>query len=1162
VILRKNWPGSAAQQMAAPLMRAAFLVLLACACGAAQEFRATLSGKITDPAGAAVSDARTEIRNAETGEVDIVSSNADGQYTFGFLIPGAYVITVDKPGFGQIVRTGVTLQVAARAVVDISLPLGAQRESVTVTSDAPLLETESADRGLIVESNRVLNTPLQGRNIFAQAWSAPGVVVDAPVQRLRPFDIGGSSSLSINGDRPSTNEVLVDGVSSLYQAQSVSYVPTVEAVKAFKVQTTNFDAEYGWTQGGVVNIVTQNGTNKFHGSLFEFFQNTHLNANTFNSNRTGVPRSASHINTFGGDLGGPLRRNKLFFSYTFEEIRQVIPDPFITSVPTARQKQGDFSQTYYGQNASGKLLQTIYDPFSTAGGTLARQPFPSNVIPPTELNPVALKVLSNVPSGNVPGDPVTGLNNLTNNASTRKFTDFFPENTVRVDYNLSDKTSLFVRYSRNALQEERGFRYSTITALNPADTGQNNPFTRENHNATLQLTRLINSSTTLDFRVGLERFKSESGASQGEGVGPSSLGFSTAFVTEASNWFPRFNWTGYQGAGAQPTYTAPVAQTNTFQASVSKIRGRNQLKFGGEFRLIRGYSQVPGYTAGNFSFDPLFTGANVLQIQPSSGNALASFLVGTPQSGFIQVNSEPARQEKLTSFYAQHKVRLTEKLTATFGMRWDYLGTMTDRFNQVSGGFAFGTPNPLVVPGLPLTGGVLFAGVNGNPRGIFDPSWRNFGPRVGAAYQLRPSTVLRGGYALVYGQTWNDPGNAPGFSQTTNMVTSVQAGIPADTLSNPFPTGILQPVGSSQGLLTALGQSYIFADRKGGNPPYVHQLSFEVQQTLARDFLLSVAYVGSFSQRLPVIQQLNALPLSALELGATSLTQSVPNPFAGLLPGTSLNGATIQRQQLLVPYPQFLVNGILEQFEPIGRSTYEAAQGLVYKRLSFGLNFSVAYTISKQMDQTSFANAQDTHPEKVIASWDIPQSLQINFVYDLPFGNGKQIGLGLARPLRWAVSGWEISSLTRLQKGMPLDLGSSPSTVPMGVGAALSSPSLDRWFNSCTLLANGVTRGCAPGEQPAWTVRQAFQLQTWSTRLASVRNPGIQNVDIAVMKANPLSERVALLFRADFINAFNSPQFFNGPVSDVNNPNFGRISGAMDQSNLPRFIQLSMKLRF
>lgn len=1147
-------------------MKVLSLVLVGSLCLWAQEFRATLSGRITDPSGAPAAGAKVTVRNAETGEVATTASGEEGDYQVGFLTPGRYVITAEKPGFKTSVREGVNLEVAARVRVDISLPLGEVSESVTVSAGGALLETESADRGLTVESNRVLDTPLQGRNIFAQAWSAPGVILTASAQRLRPFDIAGSSSISINGGRPSTNEVLVDGVSSLYQAQSVSYVPTAEATKEFKVQNTNFDAQYGWTQGGVVNIITKNGTNEFHGSVFEFLQNTHLNANTFNSNRTGVARSSSHINTFGGDVGGPIRKNKLFFSYTFEDIRQVIPDPFITSVPTALQRQGDFSQTYYSRDASGnKLLQTIYDPFTTApgpNGALARQPFPGNIIPAARLNPVAVKVLSYIPAGNVAGDPITGLNNLTNNGGTRKFTDFFPENTARVDYEISDKTRMFVRYSRNALQEERSFHYSTNSAFNVADTGQNNPFTRENHNATVQFTRIINPTTVLDARLGLERFKSESGANQGSTTGPSALGFSPTFVSEASNWFPRFGWASYEGAGAQPTYTSPVAQTNTFQSSLSKLLGRDTLKFGGEFRLIRGYAQVPGYTAGNFSFDQQFTGANPLQVQPSSGNALASFLLGTPQSGLIQVNSQPARQEKLFSLYMQNDLRVTEKLKVNLGLRWDYLGPLTDRFNELPRGFAFNTPSPLKPPGLNLTGGVLFAGANGQPRGIFDPVWRNIGPRAGFAYQARPKTVLRGGYALVYGQTWNDPGNAPGFSQQTGMVTAIQAGLPANTLSNPFPDGILRPAGSSLGLLTALGQNYTFADPQGGKVPYVHQYSFEIQQEIAGNFLVSAAYVGSLSRRLQVAQQINALPLSALALGASALTQSVANPFSGLLPGTSLNGATIQQQQLLVPYPQFLINGVTEQFEPIGRSSYNAGQLLVYKRLSYGLNFSAAYTISKEIDQTSYANPQDKRLEKVIAVWDIPQNLQINFVYELPFGVGKPLGANLARPVRWAIGGWEVSSLTRLQQGMPLNLANSPNSVPTGVNPALANPSLDRWFDNCTLLANGATRGCSGSEPPAWTVRQAFQLQTWSTRLASVRMPGIHNVDISVIKHNRLTERFDLLFRADFINALNSPQFFSGPVTDVNNANFGRIAGAMDQSNLPRFIQLSMKLSF
>jgi hypothetical protein len=1126
----------------------------------AQEFRATLTGRVTDPAGGGVAGADITVRETATAQVTATKSGDDGVYQVAFLTPGKYVVTVEKAGFKKAIREGVTLEVAERAVADIQLTVGEVSQSVTVSGDTEALETQSADRGLTIESSRVLDAPLFGRNPFSEAWSSPGVIQNASTQRLRPFDISGSSSMAIDGGRPSTNEVLVDGVSSLFQASSVSYVPTAEAVSEFKVQTTNYDAQYGWTLGGVVNMITKNGTNEFHGAVFEFLQNTHLDANTFNNNLTGVGRQSSHINTFGGDVGGPIKKNKLFFTYTFEDIRQVIPDPFVTSVPSALQRQGNFSQTYYSRDSSGNpLVQTIYDPFTTTA-SLTRTPFSGNVIPTSRLDPVAVKVFGYVPAGNVAGDPLTGLNNLSNNGSTRKFTDFFPENTGRVDYNINQSTRLFVRYSRNALQEERSFHYSTNSTLDPADTGNNTPFTRENHNATVQFTKTLNPTTVLDLRAGLERFKSESGSQQGSTVGPSALGFSSNYVGEAASWFPRFSWANYEGAGAQPTYTSPVAQTTSFQASLAKSLGRINMKFGGEFRVIRSYSQLPGYNAGNFTFDQTFTGANPNLIQSSSGNALASFLLGTPQSGYIQIASEPARQEKLSSLYIQNDIRLTEKLKVNLGLRWDYLGPLTDRFNELPRGFAATTLNPISPTNFPVYGGVLFAGVGGNSRGIFDPSWGNLGPRLGAAYQLDQHTVLRGGYALIYGQTFYDPGNAPGFTQTTNMVTSITAGLPANTLDNPFPTGILQPAGASLGLLTALGQSYTFADPAGGAPPYVHQFSFEIQREVAKDFLVSAGYIGSRSARIAVSQQLNALTAGNLALGPTALSASVPNPFAGKVPGTSLNGATIQDQQYLAPYPEFTLNGITEMFRPIGKSSYNSAQFLVSKRLSYGLNFSVAYTISKQIDQTNFANAQDTRLERVIASWDIPQNLQINFLYQLPFGTGKQFGADLPKGVRYVVSGWEVTTLVRLQEGMPMSFPSGAA--PTGVNPALSNPSYTQWFNTCTLLANGSTQNCLSGEQPAWTIRQADTLQLWSSRLASVRIPGVHNVDISLIKHNRLTERFDLLFRADFINAFNSPQFFSGPVTTVTSGNFGRISGAMDQSNLPRFIQLSMKLNF
>jgi hypothetical protein len=1130
-------------------------------CLYAQEFRATLAGRISDTTGAAITGATVEIKNVDTGEMSTATSDNDGIYQAAFLLPGNYTVTAEKPGFKKIIRDGLQLQVAGHGVVDLQLALGDVSQSVTVSGGAQLLETESADRGLVVESKRVLDTPLQGQNPFSQALETPGVILNHPAQNLRPFDVFNFTQLAVNGSRPNYNELLVDGVSALAEASTMAYMPTAEAVAEFKVQATIYDAQYGWTLGSVMNVTTKNGTNQFHGSLYEYFQNTHLYANTFNSNRTGVPRQNQHVNIPGGDVNGPVIKNKLFFSFSYFDWRQVTPFPFVTSVPTAAQKTGDFSQTYYGANSSGPLQQTIYDPFSTAAGSsgaLARTPFPGNVIPKGMLNPVALKVLSYVPLGNVAGNPVTGLSNLTNNSNTRHLEVYFPEYVGRGDYNISDKTRLFIRYSRNGEYELKGFQFSTNGSFNAADVTQMNPFTRENHNATVQLTHILSPSAVLDFRLGFERFLSEGGDAHGAMVGPADLGFSPTFVSQTSHYFPAFTWSGYSGAGTAPTTVNPIAQTNLAQGLLSKIKGRHSLKFGGEFRLLRGYAQTPGFSAGSFAFDQTFTGANPLQIQPSSGNSIASFLLGTPQSGLIQVNSQGARQLKMYSAFVQDDIRVTEKLKLDFGLRWDYLGPMTDRFNELARGFATTTPNPLQVPGQTVYGGLLFAGVNGQSRAIFDSKYHNFGPRVGAAYRLDRRTVLRGGYALLFGQQWNDPGNAPGFSQTTSMVTSIQTGVPFNPLTNPFPSGILQPVGSSLGLSTALGQSFAFASPEGGQPPYVHQFSFEVQRELPKEFLLSTAFVGSRSRDIPVSRAINEISASSLALGAAALTANVSNPFAGLIPGTSINGATVQRQQLLRPFPEFL--SVTEMFDPIGRSSYNSGQFVIYKRLSFGLNFSVSYTISKQIEQSSFSNPQDSRLEKVIAPWDVPQTLGVNLVYELPFGAGKPIGSALFKPARWLIGGWEISTLTRLQKGMPMNFPTNAA--PTGINPALSDPSLEQWFNTCTLLANGATRGCVGSAQPAWTIRPPLTLQAWSSRLASVRLPGIHNVDASLIKNNRIGERLNVMFRVDFINATNSAQFFGGPVVDINSANFGRISGTADQSNLPRFIQLSMKMKF
>ncbi|MEX2264782.1 MAG: TonB-dependent receptor [Bryobacteraceae bacterium] len=1135
------------------------LCAVLCLCGYlnAQEFRASLTGRITDPTGAGIGEASIQIKHVSSGAVSTTTSSTDGSYFISFLIPGEYSMTVEKTGFRRSVQEGIRLQIAERGVLDVGMTLGEVSQSVTVAADTALVETESADRGLTIESKRVLNTPLQGRNIFAQAWSAPGVTVTAAVQRLRPFDIAGSSGIAVSGGRPNGNEVLIDGVSNLSRGRDVAYVPTAEATAEFRVQTTSYDAQYGWTTGGVINITTKSGGNQWHGSAFEFLQNTHLNANTFNANRNGVARSSSNINTFGGDISGPIVQNKLFFQFSYENIRQVIPDPFVTSVPTALQRSGDFSATQYALNS----VQTIYDPFSTRAGptgALIRDPFPGNRIPGNRISPIARNVFNLIPEGNVPGNAITGLNNLVSTGSTRKFTDFFPEYTGRVDYNISERTRMFVRYSRNALAEERGFVYSTTSTLNVAETSGNTPFKRENHSSTIQLTHTLNPQTVLDFRLGLARFLAQSGNSIGAGYDLAGLGFDPQFVGQAVPYFPRFTWAGsFAGAGSSPINNDPIAQTNSFQMSLARSAGRHSMKTGAEFRLQRAYHRNPGFVAGNFTFDQTFTGRDPLRSEPASGNALASFLLGTPQSGFIDVNSQRARQQRLWSFFVQDDIRVTSKLKLNLGLRWDYLGPMTDRFDALTRGFDTESASPLQVPGVNLRGGLNYVGVGGQDRGLYDKDWNNFGPRIGVAYQLTPKTILRGGYGLIYAQTYDDPGDAPGFNQRTAMVSSIQTGIPENTLANPFPEGVLQPFGSSQGLSTFLGQGFSFSD-PGRVVPWTHQFSFEIQRELPGQFLVTAAYVGSRLRGISVTQGFNEIPRDAFNLGAAELTRNVANPLAGAIPGTALNGATVQRQQLLRPYIQFL--GINELNRSEGTSRYDSFQLMVYKRLSAGLNFSVSYTNSKTLDQVNYANAQDTELEKVVAPWDIPQSLQINGVYELPFGRGKPFGASVHPILQRFIGGWEISGIARIQGGMPMNVPGN--AVPTGGDPTVESRTLDRWFNTCTQLPNGSTRGCLQGEQPVWTIRQPFVFQTWSTRLASIRRPSIRNLDVSVIKNNPITERVNLIFRTDFLNATNTPQFFNGPIVDANNPNFGRIAGAMDQSNLPRFIQISLKLQF
>lgn len=1101
--------------------------------GNAQEFRAGVAGQVTDAGGSVLPGAAITARNVATNAIYKTTSGDDGEYALRNLDPGSYVFTVEKTGFRKLLREGIVLQVGAQVTLNLMMQTGEVSEAVTIREDIAQLQTETAVRGLVVDQTRVLNTPLQGRNMFAIAWSVPGVQIATSVTRLRPFDIAGSTSIVVNGGRRGQNDVQVDGVTATYQQGQISFVPSVDSVGEFKVVTNPFDSQFGFTTGGVVTSITRSGTNQYHGGAFEFLQNTKFNANEFNSNRAGVQRQRSNINTFGANFNGPILKDKLFFAYSYEGIRQSIPDPFTTSIPTAAQRAGDFSQT---RLANGQL-QIIYDPLTTRPdpanpGRLIRDPFPNNRIPENRLSPVARAALAFLPAPNAPGDSL-GLNNYTNSSAVPRFIADFNAHSGRLDYNLSEATKLFYRIAFNRLDENRGYRYG-----NAADPSGNIPFVRQNYNGVGGVTRTINSTTVVDARFGVARFTSPGGNSLGADFDLSKLGFSQRYIGQALNHFPQFRFQDYEGLGSATARVTPASTVYHFVATVSKLIGDHSLKTGFETRLFRLNERNPGNANGLFNFNSQFTQADPLAGQTrNSGNPIASFLLGYPQSGSIEVRAFPARQHLAYAGFLQDDWRVTGKLKLNLGIRYEIFTGMTDRYDNINRGFDPNAPLPVQVPGFSGRGNILYAGAGGAKRSAFELDKNNFMPRFGAAYQLNDKTVIRGGIGQFYAQIWDDPGSF-GFSQSTALVTGIRAGIPDADIRDPFPSGL---VAAQRERTNTIGQGFgVF------NPerviPYVWQYGFEIQRQLSWDLLFSTGLVGSSGRDIPVAQSINEISAANLAQGAAFLTAQVTNPFAGLAPGTGLNGATVQRQQLLRPFPQF--GGITVGGFANGSSQYYGLQSSLQKRFSAGATFTVSHTWSKLMERINFQNPQDTELEKQISENDITHNVGLNGSYELPFGRNRKF-LGSANSIvNGVVGGWTVNGLVRLQSGFPTTFPANAE--PLGTDPIPANQNIDQWYSQ------GSFRALAP-----------FTLRRFSLRYGSLRNPPIRNFDLSAFKTFAITERVNLQFRAEFINAFNTPQFFSGPETNPASGNFGRIGGGVRaQSNLPRFVQFALKLNF
>lgn len=1004
--------------------------------------------------------------------------------------------------------------------------------------------------------------------------------------------------------------------------QNVAYIPTVDATQEFTIVSNFYDAQYGRTGGGIFNVSIKSGNNVYHGTAYDFLRRYQLDANSISAKASGTPRYAvdpvtkanlgGHtLDQYGFALTGPLSiphlydaKNRTFFMFAFENYHEASPSPTLTSTITTAERNGDFS-------APGE--PTIYDPFTTRldanGNCCIRDPFPGNVIPMSRLtNSAGYKIAQAFPAPNA-----GGAGALTNNYNTgvNLSQDHFRNWIGRVDQSFGQRERLYVRYAHGRRnQVDNGATNFAGPLLDAQD-----PLARINDNGVIDSTTTFGAHIVLDLRASITRYNETVDRSRVSGFDDTTLGFSSSFSNSRFVRVPPRislgNSTSIADVGTRnPRYG--ISNIIGFQPSVQMLYGKHSLHVGADLRDFD-YNTGGGsfvYGGGAFAFNQNFTQLNpTATATGTQGSAVASLLLGTPAASNNSINSIIQYTPRLGyrwryyAMYVQDDYKLSSRLTINAGLRYDIEGSPHEISNRQNRGFAFNTAsnlataaktaNPAICPACQaLTGGLLFSGAGGQPDSAFNTEYGHVQPRIGATFRAYPNTVFRGGYGMFY-LPEAAFGAAQGFAQDTAYIANnVAGGTTADNfrprgnnpaappLNDPFPT-LLQPTGSSLGLATFEGQSIIF-NNVNRKIPHAHQYSFGVEQQFPGGIKMDASYVGSrtldintndnqagAARNLNVlsnaqIAQVRAAAATAGTTPSAYLGQSVSNPFAGLIPGTSLNNATVSRQQLLVPYPQFLTVSYGQ--ESVGKIWYDSAQVSVEKRYSNGLTILGSYTWSKTLEALSFLNNQDSGPFKNISSSDHPQRLVLSAVYELPFGHGHTFGGNVKRPVELLIGGWQLNYIETIQSGAPTSLNGA--AIPIANPSAGVTKSYDAYFNTCVMQLNGISQqpnashnGFVACTNPAWKLINSSNLDLRATPFQAeyIRNPNAPLADLSLSKRFNITERYNAQFRFEAFNVTNTA-IRNGPNTTPTSNQFGFIN--VSQSNIPRQVQLGFKFNF
>ena len=1118
----------------------------------AQSYQGGVRGTVEDPQGAAIARAKVTLTNDATGESRSELANNDGGFEFTRLIPATYTLDAEAPNFKKFQRKNIIVGTQEFVIVDVKLDVGSVTESVLVTTEVPLVETSNASQGQVLDNQKLVDLPNLGRNPFMMSKLTQNIVQVGPPAYNRMEDQSGSSMISIAGGPVRGNNYLLDGIPITDANNRAIIIPTLESVQEVKIQANTYDAEMARTGGGMFNTVMKSGSNSYHGSLYGHLRRTDWDANAFFSNAAGIPITDQPNSTWGASFGGPVSipkiyngKNRTFFFLGFEHYDDASSDSSTFNLPTLAERMGDFSKSF----DPGGGLHTIFDPLTGA-------PFAGNIIPTSRITAVGQAIANTYPNpATAPSFYGDSDINLASSIKARAV-----QYTAKLDEDFATWWHMSLSYAR-------------YFSLEPGDTWFDSPSTQSGWRLLRRVDATavnsiftINPTTILTLRYGFNRFPNfDYNSSQGFDIG--SLGFNQAYansIAPAVAEFPAIRMSSLYSLGESGDWDYYDEASHNFSTSVDKFIGRHSIRAGFDYRRLATSGAGINCTTGCYTFN-----TDSSRGASNSGTDLADLLLGLPYDRQADTSSTLTDVIPYYGLFVQDNFRLNNKITINAGLRWEHEGGVSEEHNGLIVGFNQSVANPIAgqVPGLDLKGAVQYAGVGGAPKSVGDYNTNKWGPRGGIAWQVDSKTVVRGGYGLFWAPQiyLGGPLATLGYANNTEYTGKSTT----DVLTNPFPNGLLAPVGNSLGAAAGIGSNFTLIDPRTKSPR-VHQYSIDVQRQVGFGIALELAYVGSHSSHLTLGQptiNIDALNPSHLSQGAAALDAQVPNPFFGVpaVAGGSLSGPTISAFRLLLPFPAY--TGIFEQFGDNNHASYNSMVIKAQKRLSHGLTMLSTFTWSKNMDESSGGvgtnlnpgaqgypqNPYDMPAEYSLSNVDTPLRWATSISYQLPIGRGGELWNVNSRALDLIVGGWVINTVSIYQTGFPLQIYQTNLNSAYGYGAQRPNATGTKPGTSGSVeqrLYNYINPG-AFSAAPEGTFGN-------TARTISLRGPGQKNWDISIFKNFDIKEGMRAQFRAEALNAFNTPYFYS-PNTNFSSGSFGQITG---QANFSRQLQLAIRLTF